>query len=103
MFNITNDNYKKEVVASTDPVVIVFGANWCTPCKSLHITLNSIKDNFPNVKFVSIDVDAETDITAKYQIFSVPTLVLVQNNKEIGRMVGNNHGKFIEDWIVAKL
>jgi thioredoxin 1 len=67
--------------------VIYFSASWCMPCKVLKPKMQKLAESV-NVRFV--DVDAESDFTSKYNIRSVPTVVIVENLNEITRYVGNN-------------
>jgi thioredoxin 1 len=62
--------------------VLKFSANWCTPCKLLSATLKDAE----GVK--EIDIDQNRELTAQYSVRSVPTLVFLQDGKEVERTVG---------------
>ena len=67
--------------------ILYFSAPWCGPCRMLGPTMNSVADQ---VNFTKINVDEDTNISVKYGIRNVPTLVLVdQSGKELNRLVGN--------------
>lgn len=62
--------------------VLKFSASWCTPCKLLSATLKDVE----GVK--EIDIDQNRELTAEYSVRSVPTLVFLQDGKEVERTVG---------------
>ena len=66
---------------------IYFSAGWCMPCKVLKPKMQKLAESV-NIRFV--DVDAEPDLTSKYNIRSVPTVVVVDSLNEVSRYVGNN-------------
>ncbi len=66
---------------------IYFYGSWCMPCKVLKPKMQKLAETV-NVRFV--DVDAEADLTSRYNIRSVPTVVVVDNLNEVSRYVGNN-------------
>jgi thioredoxin 1 len=63
--------------------VLKFSASWCTPCKVLSATLKDVE----GVK--EIDIDKNRELTAKYSVRSVPTLVFLQDDKEVERTTGS--------------
>jgi thioredoxin 1 len=63
--------------------VLKFSASWCTPCKLLSATLKDVE----GVK--EIDIDQNRELTAKYGVRSVPTLVFLQDDKEVERTTGS--------------
>lgn len=68
------------------PRLLVFTASWCQPCQALKPYLSKFeKENEDQIVVVGIDVDANPELTEKYGIISIPTLILVIDNKEISR------------------
>jgi thioredoxin 1 len=65
-----------------------FSASWCGPCKVLAPIINEVKTQFSNVKFEDYDVDEAYTEATKYSIRSVPTVIIENNGKEVGRFVG---------------
>jgi thioredoxin 1 len=65
--------------------ILYFTASWCGPCRILGPIMESVKGQ---VNYSKLDVDAEQDLAIKYQVRSVPTLVLVENGVEKNRLVG---------------
>lgn len=67
--------------------ILKFSASWCGPCKMLSMTIAGIKDEIP-YPVEEIDIDTDTEMAQKYSIRGVPTMVLVDGDKEIKRKVG---------------
>jgi len=65
--------------------ILYFTAAWCAPCKALSPVMDSLQGQ---INFDKIDVDTNTDLSAQYGVRGVPSLVLVENGNEIGRLVG---------------
>lgn len=65
-----------------------FSATWCGPCRALAPVMNEIKGNFSNVKFEEYDVDNEVDEVIKYNVTSVPTVIIEKNGELLERFTG---------------
>ena len=85
---ITSENFQKEVLESDKKVLIDFYADWCGPCKKLSPIIEEVAGEESNVKFVKLNIDLAEDIAIEYQVMSIPTLVVMENGKEISRNVG---------------
>ena len=83
---INKEEFNSEVINSNTPVLVDFYANWCGPCKMLKPILNEVKSD--KVKIVSIDVDDADEIASKYNISSIPCLILINNGNEVKRNIG---------------
>lgn len=66
--------------------VLKFSANWCGPCQMLGMTIKSLEDNVIPIR--EIDIDEDLDMAAKFNIRSVPTMVMLENGSEIKRVSG---------------
>ena len=76
--------------------VIRFTAAWCGPCKMLAKNLESINTTLP---IEVIDIDENTDAAIEFGVRGVPTLVMLDGNTEMKRLVGMQPLKQLEDWI----
>ena len=65
-----------------------FYGSWCGPCRVLTPIINEIKEQFPNVKFHDIDIDDEFEEATKYEIRSVPTVIIIKDGVEVKRING---------------
>ena len=86
---VTNQNFEEEVLASEVPVILDFWADWCMPCKMQSPILEKFAEEMGDaVKIGKVNVDEEAALALKYQIMSIPTLVVMKNgvfqNKAIG-------------------
>lgn len=65
-----------------------FGAAWCGPCRALAPILSEIKSQYENVLFTEYDVDDEFEEATKYEIRSVPTVIIIKDGVEVNRITG---------------
>ena len=80
----------KDFATETDEglVLIDFWATWCGPCKMIAPVLEEVSNEVNNARFVKIDVDANPNIANKYQIASIPTLMIFKNGAPVEALVG---------------
>jgi len=67
---------------------IKFWSTWCQPCKAFAPKVATLDDEFDNVDFISIDIDQVPTLARKYKVRSLPTLLLIENGKELNRIEG---------------
>ena len=65
-----------------------FTSTWCQPCSILAPIFGALQNEMPEVSFQTIDVDASPDITLKYNVSSIPTLVFEKDGQEVKRTLG---------------
>lgn len=86
---INKDNFEKEVLQSDKPVLVDFWASWCGPCRMFSPTIDAIAEEYPDeVKVGKLNVDDEGSIAAKYNVASIPTIILFKNGEPVKRSVG---------------
>jgi thioredoxin 1 len=73
-----------------------FYADWCGPCKTQDPILEDIEADYPDVNFEKIDVDAEQDVANEYQVRSLPTLVVENDDGIVERFIGVTQAEDIE-------
>ena len=77
------------IIQSEKSVLVDFFATWCGPCKMLSPILREVKDSLGDtVSIIKIDVDKNQQISSKYQVRGVPTMILFQNGKQLWRQSG---------------
>ena len=98
--NLTNQNFEEEVLKSGIPVLVDFFATWCGPCKMLAPVISELAEKYEGkVKVGKVNVDEENELAMKYQISSIPTLVLFKEGKIINIKVGLSSKSEIENMI----
>lgn len=88
VIEINKDNFEKEVLNSEKKVLVDFYAEWCGPCKMLKPIIEEISEENKNIDVASINVDNEEELAEKYNVSSIPCLVIFENGKEINRNIG---------------
>jgi thioredoxin 1 len=87
-FHLTDANFEETI--SKNPIVLVdFWAGWCGPCRALAPTIEELaKDLSGKVLVAKLDVDANPATAEKFQVYSIPTVVLIKDRCEVDRIVG---------------
>ena len=86
---LTQDNFEKETLQSTAPVLVDFWAEWCGPCKQIGPVLDELAQEFQGkVKIGKVNVDDHQGLAAQYQIRSIPTLLIFKNGTVSEQMIG---------------
>lgn len=89
IISITNDNFEKEVLKSEVPVLLDFWAAWCGPCKMMASVVDEIAAEYEGkIKVGKVNVDEEAALALKYQIMSIPTLIVMKNGVLDGKSIG---------------
>jgi thioredoxin 1 len=99
--NVTDADFEKEVLQSSEPVVVDFHAEWCGPCKAMAPALEQVAAEMKGkIKVVKLDVDANPDVTQQYRIQAMPTLMIFKGGQVAAQRVGALvQKKQLQDWI----
>lgn len=79
-------------------VLVDFFATWCGPCKMLSLVMEKF-DKKGAIPIIKVDIDEENNLAEEYKIFSVPTLIIFENGKEIKRISGFMSEDELEKWV----
>jgi thioredoxin 1 len=89
VIHLNNGEFEAEVLKSKVPVLVDFYADWCGPCHAIAPTIEALSDEFEGrVKFVKVDVDSNQEVASRYEIMSIPTIMLFENGKVEDSIVG---------------
>ena len=84
-----NEQEFNTVKNGTKPAMIDFFATWCGPCKMVGPVLEKMSNDYEGrVKFAKLDIDTAESLAMKYNVFSVPSMLVFKNGEEAGRIVG---------------
>jgi thioredoxin 1 len=85
---VTDATFQSEVLESEQPVLVDFWAPWCGPCRVVHPILEEITAEREDLRIVSINVDDNQQTAARFDILSIPTLILFKDGAEATRVIG---------------
>ncbi|MCE9652274.1 MAG: thioredoxin [Nitrosarchaeum sp.] len=82
-------SWEINVIHSDMPVFVDFWAQWCGPCRMVGPVVEELANDYQGkVKFVKVNVDEANDLAAKYNVFSIPTLILLNKGEIVSQQVG---------------
>ena len=88
VLNITKENFEKEVMNSEKVVLLDFFATWCGPCRMVGPIIDEIAEENEEIRVCKVDVDAQPELASQFQVFSIPTLVVMKGGKVITQSTG---------------
>ena len=88
LLTVTKDNFESEVVSSDKPVLLDFWAPWCGPCRMIAPSVEEISNERSDIKVGKVNVDEQGELAEKFNVMSIPMLVVMKNGEIISRRVG---------------
>lgn len=89
LLTLTNENFETEVLESEIPVLVDFYADWCGPCKMLSPTISELANEYEGkVKVLKLNIDEAEGVARKYNVMTIPTLILFKDGEVSGKIVG---------------
>ncbi len=98
---VSDADFEAQVLKAAEPVVVDFWAEWCGPCKMIAPALEEIAAGAlaSKMKIVKLNVDENPQTAAKYNVMSIPTLMVFKNGELASRQVGAAPKSQLEKWI----
>lgn len=88
VITITKENFEAEVLKSAQPVLLDFWAAWCGPCRMLSPIVDEVAEERTDVKVGKVNVDEQMELAMRFQVSSIPMLVVFKDGKAVARSVG---------------
>lgn len=88
VIKVNKESFETEVLKAEGKVLVDFFADWCGPCKMLSPIVDEVAEENTDIKVCKINVDDEPELAMRYNVMSIPTLVVIQNGEEINKSVG---------------
>ena len=89
VMEFTDANFDMEVIRSEKPVLVDFWAEWCQPCRMLSPTIDAVADEYAGqVKVGKVDTDSNREISFKYGISAIPTVILFKGGEVRKKFIG---------------
>ena len=86
--DVTDATFQSEVLEAEGPVLVDFWAPWCGPCRVVHPILEEIDGEREDLKVVSLNTDENQQTTARYEVLSIPTLILFKDGEIAKKVIG---------------
>ena len=88
IIEVNDSNFQAEVLESETAVLVDFWAPWCGPCRVIAPSLEEINEERENLRVVKLNVDENQVTAARYDVMSIPTLILFKNGQPANRIIG---------------
>ena len=86
---VTEANFEQEVLQSETPVLVDFWAEWCGPCHAVSPVLEKIaEERKDELKLVKVNIDVEQELSLRYGVMSIPTMILFKDGEPAAAAVG---------------
>jgi len=94
---LVNSKQLEQIKSENGGILIDYFANWCGPCKTLIPRLENLETQYPNVRFVKLNVDENMEHAVSMNIRSVPTVIFYKDGVELNRSTGANSDAYYKE------
>ncbi len=101
MLTLTGDNFEKEIKSGV--TLVDFWAPWCGPCRVLGPVVDTLSQEMKGLRFGKVNVDEQPEISERFEVASIPTLLLFKNGKVIANRVGATTKENLREWINSSM
>lgn len=85
---VNQNEFQKEVLEAAQTVLVDFWAPWCGPCRMQTPILEEFSKENPDIKVVKVNVDDNAEISERYNIMSIPSLMVFKNGQMVNKAIG---------------
>lgn len=104
MKQVSSKEFQKEVLESSVPVLVDFSATWCGPCQMMGPVLDQLSAEYEGkAKIVKVDIDQSMDLAQKYQIMSVPNMIVFKGGEPVDAVVGAVPAAYLKEKLDQQL
>ena len=97
VYVFNEENFEGEALKSNETVIVDFYADWCGPCKVMSPIIDEIAEELESVKVGKVNVDESGEIAMRYDISSIPTIMVFKNGEPIKTFVGVTDKEIIKE------
>ena len=88
LLHLGQSNFEQEVLNSESKVLVDFWAPWCAPCRMLSPVIEELAEELTSIKVGKVNVDEEGELAQRYNIYSIPTIIIFESGKPIKQISG---------------
>jgi thioredoxin 1 len=94
--DVSDTNFQAEVIEAEQPVLVDFWAPWCGPCRVVAPVLEQLAGERSDLRIVKLNVDDNQQTAAKYEVLSIPTMILFKGGQPVKKVIGAYPKKRLE-------